>query len=149
MRCPRCRFENPPAASFCARCGLLLAAGDPRPGRIGHPQPVAAPDGFEPVCDAADLYWRCESALGGRPLIGTEGLRIELFEAGYSLRDLRLHITGFGAGAKTVLDQHVHVPRVGRGETVVVEVPSYELSDALERVELRLLGAEFAEEAEP
>lgn len=107
------------------------------------------PEGFEPVADAADLYWRCESALGGRPLIGTEGLRIELFEAGYPLSDLRLHIRGFGAGGETVLDQQIRIARIGRGGTVAVEVPSYDVADVLERVELRLLGARFTEEAEP
>ncbi len=149
MRCPRCEHDNPPAASFCARCGLLLGAEDPRPGRIGHPRPVAPPAGFEPVRGAADLYWRCESALGGRPLLGTEGLRIELFEAGYPLCDLRLHVRGVGAGGQVVLDGQVEVPRIGRGETVAVEVPSYELRDALERVELSLIEAGFAEEVEP
>ncbi len=146
MRCPRCEHENPPAASFCARCGLLLGAADSRPGRIGHPRPATPPAGFEPVRGAADLYWRCESALGGQPLIGTEGLRIELFEGGYPLRDVRLQVRGYGTGGQVVLDRTVEVPQIGPGATVAVEVPSYELSDPLERVELSLIEAEFAEE---
>lgn len=96
-----------------------------------------------PVEMAVDLYYRWESALNGKPLIGTEGARVLVFNAGYSLQDGLFLITGRGeAGDLCAIERSVM--ELPHGATVALELPSYELNAPLETLTIRLMRAEFA-----
>src|SRR5262245_58663211 len=105
--CPRCRSANRSAARYCARCGLGLDAGIDRSraaGRVKQAHSLPAPPEFVPVADSAHLYFRWESSLGGGPLIGTEGLMVTIFNAGYPLRDAVVTLTGLGSNGEAVFN---------------------------------------------
>lgn len=146
--CPRCRKLGRPDARFCFACGLSLAPGIDgtfNAGRVRCPHPLAGPEQMARVEGAADLYFRWESALDGPLLIGTEGARITIFNAGYGLCDGLLIVTGAGDGG-TLFAIERSVPRLPQGASATVEVPSYELSAPLRTLAVRLLRAEFIEE---
>jgi hypothetical protein len=150
-KCPRCRDENRPQARFCARCGLLLesSAGVPlRPGRLSHPNPLPAPDGFQPCAEAENLHFRWESAWGGSMLAGTESISVVLFNGGYPLEAVELQVSGCDGSGRQVLVVEYPVEELPRGREVKVEVPSYELPAPVKELALSLVSAEFANESE-
>lgn len=148
--CPRCHTSNRDIARFCARCGLLLDGGvnGTRPaGRIRHPRPTTVPDGYEPCRDAADLYYRSESSLGGEVLIDTEGVNVIVFNSGYPLREIVLEVRGEGKDGQELFTVERTVEELSQGKEVSLEIPSYELAAPLGAVKVSLLSAEFGWEA--
>lgn len=147
--CPRCRQISRPDARYCYSCGLSLSPGIDgtfSAGKIRHPHALQPAGQMTPVEAAVDLYYRWESALNGRPLIGTEGARVQLFNAGYGLQDGLFVITAHGeSGELCAVERSVTL--LPHGATVSLELPSYELSEPLQSLTLRLLRAEFAPEA--
>lgn len=147
MRCPRCGATNRDIARFCARCALALAPGvdgTQRAGRIRHPRPATVPDGYSPCGEAADLHYRMESSLGGNVLIGTEGVNVVVFNAGYSLREVVLCARGEGNSGRELFSIERAVAALPQGKEVTIEIPSYELSAPLRELKLGLVSAEFA-----
>lgn len=150
--CPRCKNESPPAARFCASCGLALdrsEQGAAGAGRVRHPQPAAVPPGAIPVEDATQLYFTYESALGGNDLSGTEGLRVRVANVGYPLQDLQFEIRGIGRDGANVLRRVYEVPRLGQDASAEIEVPSYDITAPLRILHVKLVGAQFAPADEP
>jgi hypothetical protein len=146
MECPRCHAPNRDVARFCARCGLILEAGldgTRRAGRIRHPQPVPVPDGCVPCRDAADLYYRSESSLGGQTLLGTEGVNILVFNSGYPLREVVFGVRGEGKDGRELFAVERTVTELPQGKEVALEIPSYELPAPLGMLRVSLVSAEF------
>lgn len=146
LSCPRCRAENPSVARFCARCGLMLESLDGGPlvaGRMRHPEPLPAPEGFEPCADAVDVYFRCESAWGGARLLGTEGVSATLFNGGYPLEDVVLMVRGTDDCDREVFVVEHTVNQLPRGRELAIEIPSYEFPGPVHAVRLSLVAAEF------
>lgn len=148
--CPRCGAPVRKVARFCARCGLRLERGPDGyldAGRVPHPHPVPPPPNWRAVRQAADLHFRWESAWGGEPILGTEGLAVMLLNGGYPLRNAEIEVVGYdGEGCERfkVKAQAYELPR---GRDVRVEVPSYELPNCVCReLTVTLLSAEFGSE---
>jgi len=149
MKCPRCHTPNREIARFCARCGLSLKIGvnaTRRAGRIRHPQPAAAPDGYTPCREAADLYYRTESSLGGETLIGTEGVNVVVFNAGYPLREVVLEVRGEGKDGQELFKVERGPEDLPHAKEVSLEIPSYELPAPLGALRVSLMSAEFGPE---
>ena len=147
--CPRCHSANRSAARYCARCGLGLDAGvdgSRAAGRVKQAQSLPVPAGYVPVADAAHLYYHWESSLGGGTLIGTEGLMVTIFNAGYALRDVVLTLTGLGRDSEVVFIVDETVRELLRGGKAAVEVPSYMMSEPMRTLNAALRSAEFADE---
>ncbi len=145
--CPRCRHESPPAARYCASCGLALdltEQGAGGAGRVRHPQPAAVPPGAIPVEDATQLYFTYESALGGHDLSGTEGLRIRVANVGYPLQELQFEVRGIGRDGAPVLRRVYEVPHLGHADWAEIETPSYDIAGPLRILHVKLIGAQFA-----
>lgn len=145
--CPRCHSENREGARFCANCGLSLEPGidgSHEPGRVRHPNPAEMPAGMNPVEDAAQIYYRSESSLGGDALIGTEGFSVAIFNAGYALREVTFDVRGAGRDGKDVLVHKYAVQSLPRGASATIEVPSYDLSEPVRVLRIALASAEFA-----
>lgn len=144
--CPRCQTENRGVARFCGSCGLTLepgVGGSHEAGRVRHPRPAELPPGFIPCGDAAQLYFRWESSLGGDALIGTEGLKVTLFNAGYALEQAVFSVRGEGRDGAVVLEQEYTLESLPRGREVAIEVPSYELSEPMRVLKVALVSAQF------
>lgn len=147
--CPRCDRRNPDEALYCASCGLPQRAwdgGPPVAGRVRHPEPRAAPDGFQRVGDALDLYYRVGSAWGGRRLLDTENIGIAVFNAGFALENAVLAVRGENAAGRAVFDVELTAAALPRGAETLVEVPSYEISEPPVQVRAALVAADFAAE---
>jgi hypothetical protein len=145
--CPRCQSDNPSAARFCRLCGLALVPGPGGllgAGAVPHPEPLAAPAGYEPVAGAPDLHFHWEAAWGGKVLLGTETLAVEVFNGGYDLRDVVLTVRGTDDEGTTVFSINQDVARWPRGETVGLEVPSWELPAPARRIVVTVDAARFA-----
>jgi hypothetical protein len=145
--CPRCHTANRDISRFCARCGLSLAVGvdgTRRPGRVRHPRPTPVPPGYLPCDGAADLHYRMESSLGGKALIGTEGVNVVVLNAGYALREVVLCVRGQGEAGRELFSVERTLDEVPQGQEVSLEVPSYELPAPLRELKLALVSAEFA-----
>lgn len=142
--CRDCGHANTEMAHFCGQCGEPLDASPPTAGQARHPNPVYVPKGFERVQRAADLYYRHSSAWGGSRLIGTETLGIEVFNAGYAMKNAVLSIEGVNdAGRRLFSARHAAVD-LPRGETTKIEVPSYEIPEPSSDVIVALVSAEYA-----
>jgi hypothetical protein len=144
--CPRCCTGNPPAAHFCRHCGLALVAGPQGflgAGRLGHPQPLPAPEGFAPLGGAADLFFQWEAAWGGGVPLGTEALAIKLFNAGYPLAQVVLRIRGAADGGEMPLDVTREVAEWPRGQVLTLEIASWELPGPACGLSVGLVAAEF------
>lgn len=147
LACPRCRTANPEPARFCRRCGLALVRGPDGsllgPGQIRHPQPLPAPAGFQPFEDVPDLYFSTKSAWGGTALSDTEPRTITAFNAGYSLIGVTILIHGHGPAGEAAFCIRHELERWRRGQTVTLEIPSWELPDEPHKLTLALDSAEF------
>lgn len=146
--CPRCQAANRDTARFCAECGMALEAGvdgTHRAGRVRHPRPAAVPAGMVPVEQAAQLYAAWESALGGPALIGTEGLRVTVFNAGYALEDVTLRVTGCGRDSQTAFSQDCEIADLPHGGQVQIEIPSYDLAEPVRTLRVVLVAAGFGQ----
>jgi hypothetical protein len=136
----------PANGRFCGHCGLSIepgAGGVIAPGRLRDPRSAPVPPGLAPVEDAAGLYFRWESSLGGQPLIETEGLQVEVFNASYGLTDVHLRLTGEGRDSAAVLDLSREISALPKGGRVRLDVPSYEVREELRRLRVRLVSAAF------
>ena len=147
-RCPRCRQTNLNVARFCGQCGLSLepgVEGKREAGRVRHPDPLVIPDGCERIINAADVYYRTESAWGGRRLSGTENIGVILYNVGYPLREVVLMVRGYdGEGSELFAVEQV-VDELPRGDRVTVEIASYEIPSPPERLSVALVSAEFVQ----
>jgi len=121
--------------------------GTLRAGTVRHPDPLSAPRGFAACAGAVQIYYRWESSLGGRPLLGTEGLRVWVFNSGYDLREVVFDVRGEGREGAEVFAHRYELAELPRGRPVPLEIPSYELEQPLARLWVRFVGAEFAEPA--
>jgi hypothetical protein len=149
-KCPRCHAGNRPEARFCAHCGLSLAAGldgTLTAGRIRHPDPLAAPEGFAPCDHAANLYYRWESAWGGRTFLGTESIAVTLFNGGYPLQHAVFAVQGRDESGRQLFASDHTADELPRGQEVRIEVPSYELPAAPRELTVSLVAAEFGPES--
>jgi hypothetical protein len=146
--CPACSRSNRAAARFCGACGAPLArAGIPTgvPGRTDHPQALSPPPGFEPCLDCRGLYQSWRHGQDAGPALGAEAITIDLFNAGYDLRDAELKITGLSSTGSKLCSICRQVSELPRGATVRLELPSYELPDEVARLNVSLAGAEWAQ----
>ncbi len=138
---------NPEPARFCRRCGLALVYGPDGsllgPGQIRHPQPLAPPAGFQAFANVPDLYFRTKSAWGGQALSTTEPLVVTAFNGGYALAAVRISVRGAGATGDAIFCLRHELQRWPRGQTVTVEIPSWELPDEAHELTLALDSAEF------
>lgn len=140
--CPRCGAANLAVARYCAQCGLTLGAGG-APGRIPHPDPAHTPPGFIPCEDSSHLYFRSESAHGGPALIDTEGVRVTIFNAGFSLREVQFEVAGEGRDGAKLFAESFTAEQLPQGASTVLEIPSYLVSEPLRRLRVRLVAAAF------
>ena len=147
LACPRCHTSNHGVARFCGHCGMLLESMDGGPlvaGRMRHPEPLSAPDGFLPCGLAANLFFHTESAWGGKRLLGTEGLTVTLFNGGYALEDVVLEVRGEDQSGQDRFVLHHRAGALPRGQRVASEVPSYELAEPVRAIRVSLASAEYA-----
>lgn len=144
-RCPRCDASNLAAAHYCARCGMSLSEDALllRPGQVRDPSAAAAPGGYRPVRDAANLSYRLESAWGGRRVLGTENVGLVLRNDGYALRDIVLRLRLLDARGAELRRLEQTLRELDRGQEAHAEIPSYDLPDAMHEVEIDLISAEF------
>lgn len=141
--CPRCNSTDPREARFCSQCGLSLADATHGAGRTPHPDPASVPPEFVPCADAAQLYYHWESSLGGKRLIGTEGITVKLFNAGYALRAVELTARGTGRDNEELFLSEQSFEELPHGGTVEFEIASYEIATPLRQLHVALVSAEF------
>lgn len=149
--CTECNGRNLAAAQFCRHCGrplepVAVAGGRSAKGagRASHPQPIPMPARMENCRDAADLYWRLESAFGGEPLIGTESLAVVMVNGGYALRNAVLQMDGVDAAGQAVFKLQKEASELPRGAEVRIEIASYEITEPVAKVRVSLVSAEYA-----
>jgi len=116
------------------------------PGRWPHPAALPPPAGYAPIEQSAQLWWRSESAFGGQTLLPTEGLRIALFNGGYTLEEVALEILGADEAGQPACRCTEQIERIEQGRLLTVELPSYEIQRPLRALRLRLLAARFTED---
>jgi hypothetical protein len=146
VNCPRCSTVNPDVARFCRNCGLGLAVGPEGvlgAGRAPHLDPLPEPDGFTPIQQAANLYFRWEAAGGGVPLLGTESLALEVFNGGYDLAEVVLRVCGSDRAGEPLCAVEREIEEWPRGQRIGLEIPSYELPDRVHALYVALQSAEF------
>lgn len=114
-------------------------------GKIRDPRALPVPPGMTPVADAASLFFSWESSLGGGTLIGTEGLRVEVFNAGYPLAEVGLSLRGLGRDDEVVFEIAEELQQLPRGTAAAIEIPSYMIPTPMRRLEVVLLRAAFGE----
>ena len=144
--CPRCDATNTTEAKFCAHCGLSLTGlhGKPVAGQTRHPDPLAVPDEYELILGAVDLYFRTESAWGGKRLSGTENIGVVVLNTGYPLCDVALKVRGEDEAGKELFAVERTADDLPRGEPVTIEVPSYEITAEPSRLVVSLVSAAFS-----
>jgi len=146
LNCPRCRTLNPDVAHYCRHCGLLLedAVGVVRSaGRTRHPAPLTPTEAAAPVGGAAHLYYRWQPVGGGTPLLDTEPLVLTVFNGGYSLASVVLRVRGEDQAGRPLFAIHREIEALVRGQSVDLEVPSYELPGPVQALHVELVSAEF------
>lgn len=145
--CPRCGTGNPEPARFCRYCGLRLTRG-PRgllgAGQAPHPEPLDPPPGSAPVAAAAGLHSRWQASGGGKMLLGTEPLTLELFNGGYDLAEVVVRVTVRDAAGRELCVLEREIATLARGAAVALEIASYDLPGPVRALEVTLLRAEFA-----
>ena len=112
-------------------------------GKAPHPEPLAPLEGFEPILSAANLYFHWEAAGGGAPLLGTEALALRVFNAGYDLAEVVLQVRGLDEAGVELLAVERAMEDWPRGESVKLEIPSYEMPDLVRTLDVELVEAEF------
>lgn len=148
QRCPKCHRIVRELARYCARCGQSLSgsADANSEGRAALPL-LSPPLGFS-VCDGAcEVSYKWESNWGGRSLLSTETLAVLLFNAGETRADVFLKITAMDARGRTLATLRPTAALLPRGETVRVEVPSYELPDEIASFKVVLTKEQPAEQS--
>jgi hypothetical protein len=120
-----------------------VPGGSIRAGQVRHPDAVAAPEGFVPCAQSANLYFRWESAWGGAKVYGTESLAVTLFNGGYALRAVQLDIAGRDESGQDLFRIRQEVDELLPGEEVQVEVPSYEIPAPAQDLMVTLVSAEL------
>jgi hypothetical protein len=149
LGCPRCRTLNPDVARFCRRCGLSLQAPDGRAataGRLPHPDPLKPPGAAFPIQDSRDLFFCCEVVGGGKQLLGTEPVVITVFNGGYGLTSVALRVRGLGEDGQPLFAIVRDIETLLRGQSVELEIPSYELPGPVQSLHVDFLRAEFGPE---
>lgn len=144
--CPRCQIANPAVARFCRACGLSLAYGvdgSRDAGRVEHPRPLSVSPEYQRCANAADLFYRVESALGGAALLDTEGVRVSLFNRGYALEAAELQIVGLGDGDNRLFEITRSCDELPQGGAFVIEAPSYEVPAPMRLLKVTLLAARY------
>lgn len=143
--CPRCRSRVQALAHFCGSCGLVLPSPGESgvPGQIADPRAAQVPAGFAKCADAADLYFKWESAWGDSPMLGTEPLAIQVFNRGYGLAEVELMIRVFDRSDVIMVETQRSIGVLKRGKVTTVELHSFELERPVGRVEVGLVSAEF------
>lgn len=149
LTCPRCQTASPVSANYCRQCGLRLDCdGDAvrGAGTVRHPQPLAVLAGAHAVEGAADLYYTWGALGGHRPLLGTEPLVVSVTNVGYSLANVVLILRATDRSGRAVLETQRELPQLRRGQTIRLDVPSWELHDPLQDLHVTLQQAEFGVE---
>ncbi|GAG15174.1 unnamed protein product [marine sediment metagenome] len=118
--------------------------GTPVAGQVRHPEPLSVPADFEPIGDAADLYFRSESAWGGQRLLSTESIGVVVLNTGYSLREATFRVRGEDADGKQLFSVEQATEELPRGEEIKLEIASYEIPSGPERLSVALVSAEFS-----
>jgi len=142
--CLQCGATGTAAARYCGQCGRPLEADSALVGRVRHPRPATPPAGFRRCERAENLYYRSESAWGGDRLLGTEGLSLVLWNAGYALTDVVFGIEGLSASGDSVFQLTHAVAALPRGEETTEEIPSYEIDRPAESLRVTLESAAYA-----
>ncbi len=144
--CPRCGELSPSRARYCRRCGLVLEVGPDGvrgAGRVTHPEPLPAPEGYVAIDGATGLWALWQPVGGGRRLIGTEPLEVLAFNGGYDLADVALRIDGHDETGSAIISIVRELAQWARGQTVRMEVASWELPGPVDRLSVRLDRAAF------
>jgi len=141
--CPQCGATGPAVARFCGQCGRPLETEPGMTGRVRHSHPVGPPEGFRRCERAEDLYYRTESAWGGDRLLGTEGLSLVLWNAGYAMTEVSLEVEGLSTSGDSVFQVKHAVAALPRGQETTVEIPSYEITRPVESLRVTLESAAY------
>ena len=141
--CANCGAQGPEPAKYCGQCGHPLGDNPATGGRAAHPTPVPPPDGFEQCPDAPSLFVKTESSYGGQRLLGTEGINLHVWNAGYSLVDVRLRVEGIDETARAFKWTADAIKRIPRGQAVTVEVPSWVFENPVEQISIKLESADY------
>jgi hypothetical protein len=122
-----------------------LPSGVPNgtPGRAAHAKPLPPRAGFVPCLDACDLYV-CWHHGNEPPALGLEAVTVDVFNAGYDLRSVRLRLVGLDDSGTTLCSVEQSIADLPRGATVRIEVPSYEMTSEIKRLIASLAQAEWA-----
>lgn len=142
--CPHCGVSNLSVAHFCARCGQPLGAGPNTAGRARHPSPLAPPEGFRRCERATDLYFQTEAPSGGQRLLDTEGVKVLLFNGGYSLCEVVVRVEGLDDEGMTQFSVDQSVDELPRGREKTFEIPSYAISRPTNRLAVTLVRAKYS-----
>lgn len=142
--CSQCGATGTAVARFCGHCGRPLETDPATVGRVRHPRPAAPPAGYQRCEGAEDIYFRTESAWGGERLLGTEGLALVLWNAGYALADVSFEIEGINPSGDTVFRVQHALGTLPRGTETTVEIPSYEIARPAESLRVTLESAAYA-----
>jgi len=94
---------------------------------------------------AADLCFTWQAAGGGPPLLGTETLELQLFNGGYDLAEVLLLVQGQDRSGRELLSSQRQIDQWPRGQTIRLEIPSYELAGPVHTLTVKLVKAEFAD----
>lgn len=149
LDCPRCRHPSPSTANFCGHCGLRLirdGAGVRGAGKVQHPEPLQPAVAAWTIDDAEHLHFRWQAVGGGKPLLGTEPLEVDVFNGGYDLVNVVLRIEGHDAAGKTLFGIEREIEQWLRGQSLTLQIPSWELPDPVSTLGVRLVWAEFGAE---
>ena len=144
--CPRCTNSNPDEARFCRHCGLPLELGPTGvlgAGRAPHPEPLRPPAAAQEIEDAANLYFIWQSASGGAPLLGTEALELTAFNGGHALADVVLRVRGSDKAGVALFALEREIASWPHGQSVRLEIPSWEIPGPVHTLSVELLTAEF------
>lgn len=142
--CPRCQRINVDQAGYCSRCGFDLRRGQGLgAGLAPCAHPLAAPPGYRKVESAADLWYLTEAPHGGPPLLDTEGARVTLFNAGYSLCDVSLLVRGAGPDGRAQFEYEELLPLAPQGAQVSFEAPSSRMTVPLSDLRIALRSAQY------
>ena len=90
------------------------------------------------------MFFHTEASGGGSVLLGTEGFDVTVFNGGYPLASVVLKVDGRSADEQPLFSVELSSERLPRGEQVILEVPSYEISEPASDLSVALVSAEYA-----